>query len=110
MNLTPAQQRLIDDARLRDDYRVNFFGIPEKTKQKLIDAGLVETVPDITSDEDAALRSEISKLCYELVAYLVERAPSYHTQRISREISYKTSRLFTTKNVLTASAKENNNE
>lgn len=100
IDLTPAQLQLIKDAQAKEDGRVNFYGIRETTKQKLMDGGLVETVMVHTPDEQAELKDEIRGLTVSLTSGL-DTASSVALARISREISHRITKIFSTKDVLT---------
>lgn len=101
MNLTPAQTRLIKEAQKKEDGRINFYGIPEKTQQKLRENGLVQTVFANSPKEREAIRAEIKDLCDELKA-MVDTSTSVQIGRTARAItSLASHKLFATKDVLT---------
>lgn len=101
IELTPSQKRLIEQARTQDDFRVFFFGVPEKTRQKLLDAGVVETVPTHSDEERQALKDEVKALCNALIDLVNVPSPKYHTEQTARNILHTTSLIFSTKDVLT---------
>jgi len=101
-DLTMAQRQLIADAKKHPQHIVNFYGIRETTKAKLIDVGLVETVLTLGDVEQIERRIQIQALCDDLKKILGDpTTPKYHTERAAREISRLTATLFGTQNVLT---------
>lgn len=100
MNLTDAQKRLIREAQSRDDNRINFYGIPEKTQNKLRELGLFETVLSLSATEIADTKDAIHKDCSLLVGML-DTGLQLHVQRTGRSITNNINRLYATKNVLT---------
>jgi len=107
IELTKAQKKLIEDAKTRDRNAVNFFGIREATKTKLIDAGLVQTVLTLGDVEQIERRIQIQALCDDLKKILGDpSSPQYHTERTARKISRLTTTLFGTTDVLTAKGLE----
>jgi len=101
IDLTPAQLRLIKEAQGKEDGRINFYGIPEKTQQKLRELDLVQTVFANTPEEREASRNEIKNLCDELKA-MVDASTSVQIGRTARAITtLACHKLFATKDVLT---------
>jgi hypothetical protein len=101
IDLTPAQLRLIKEAQTKDDGHLNFYGVPEKTQQKLRDGGLVQTVFANSPDEREAIRAEVKDLCDHLKAS-IDTSTSVQIGRTARAISNLSSqKLFATKDVLT---------
>lgn len=106
-DLTMAQRQLILDAKTHERHAVNFYGIRETTKQKLIDLGLVETVLTLGDVEQIERRIQIQALCDDLKKILSDpSSPQYHTQRAAREITRLTATLFGTTDILTEKGKE----
>lgn len=101
MTLTPAQKRLIINARNNNNV-IYFFGIPEKTKAKLINDGLVETVSSLSEDEVANLKDDIKTRTHELLALLRDDCTKYRVEQAGRDIERLTRNLFATRNILTA--------
>lgn len=102
MTLTPAQTRLINEARNRERSQINFFGIPEKTKFKLIEMGLVETVPTLAEAEKELLRLETVQVCADLQSLVLDANCSFMTaHRAANKIQSNIRQLHATINVLT---------
>ena len=104
-NLTPAQKRLIADARTTERNTINFYGIPEKTRQKLIDDGLVEIVFTYSDDEKNEIKGKVHDFCDELQTAMAEGHSKYQTTLLARNIKHNVESLFYTINVLTEAGK-----
>lgn len=98
--LTPAQERLIKDAKTRPDFRVITFGVSFRTIEKLIEAGFIEKVSALSVMEKHAIRVTCTEWSKQL-GYVLEKKYDNEAALLSKMIYGKITQLDQTIYVLT---------